>query len=49
MFDTIANGRVYVRELVVPEGYSMFDIADLVAHEGSPRARIFWPRRAILR
>jgi len=34
VFDTIANGRVFVRELVVPEGYSMFDIADLVAREG---------------
>jgi UPF0755 protein len=30
VFDSLANGRVYVRELVVPEGYSMFDIADLV-------------------
>jgi len=34
VFDALANGRVYVRELVVPEGYSMFDIADLVAREG---------------
>jgi UPF0755 protein len=34
VFDAIANGRVYVRELVVPEGYSMFDIADLVQREG---------------
>jgi UPF0755 protein len=33
VFDTIANGRVFVRELVIPEGYSMFDIADLVARE----------------
>lgn len=33
VFDTIANGRVYVRELVVPEGLSMFDIADLVQRE----------------
>jgi UPF0755 protein len=33
VFDTIANGRVFVRELTVPEGYSMFDIADLVARE----------------
>ncbi|HEV2581729.1 MAG TPA: endolytic transglycosylase MltG [Ktedonobacteraceae bacterium] len=32
-FDTIANGRVYVRELTIPEGFSMFDIADLVARE----------------
>jgi UPF0755 protein len=31
VFDTIANGRIFVHELVVPEGYSMFDIADLVA------------------
>ena len=34
VFDTIANGRVYVRELTVPEGFSMFDIADLVQREG---------------
>ena len=34
VFDTIAAGHVFVRELVVPEGYSMFDIADLVAREG---------------
>jgi len=33
VFDTIANGRVYVRELVVPEGLSMFDVADLVQRE----------------
>lgn len=34
VFDALANGRVYVRELVVPEGYSMFDIANLVEREG---------------
>jgi len=34
VFDTIANGRVYVRELTIPEGFSMFDIADLVQREG---------------
>jgi UPF0755 protein len=33
VFDIIANGRVYVRELVIPEGFSMFDIADLVQRE----------------
>lgn len=33
VFDAIANGRVYVRELTVPEGFSMFDIADLVQRE----------------
>ena len=33
VFDTIANGRVYVRELVIPEGLSMFDIADLVQRQ----------------
>ena len=33
VFDAIANGRVYVRELIVPEGFSMFDIADLVQRE----------------
>ncbi len=34
VFDAIASGRVFVRELVIPEGYSMFDIADLVTREG---------------
>src|SRR5580692_10251466 len=34
VFETIASGRVFTRELIVPEGYSMFDIADLVAREG---------------
>ncbi len=34
VFDALANGRVLVRELVVPEGYSMFDVADLVEREG---------------
>src|SRR6266853_3023664 len=34
VFDTLANGRVYVKELVVPEGFTMFDIADLAAGEG---------------
>jgi len=33
VFDTVANGRIYVHQLVVPEGYSMFDIADLVQRE----------------
>ena len=34
VFDTLANGRVYVKELVIPEGFTMFDIADLAASEG---------------
>lgn len=34
VFDMLAEGRVYVRELVIPEGYSMFDIADLVEQQG---------------
>jgi UPF0755 protein len=34
VFDALANGRVFVKELVVPEGFTMFDIADLAAHEG---------------
>jgi UPF0755 protein len=33
VFEAIANGRVYVRELTIPEGFSMFDIADLVQRE----------------
>ncbi|MBZ5698546.1 MAG: endolytic transglycosylase MltG [Acidobacteriia bacterium] len=34
VFDALANGRVYVKELVVPEGFTMFDIAGLAAGEG---------------
>jgi UPF0755 protein len=34
VYDTIANGRVFVKEFVVPEGFTMFDIADLAAQEG---------------
>jgi len=34
VYDAIANGRVYVKEFVVPEGFTMFDIADLAAGEG---------------
>jgi UPF0755 protein len=34
VFDTLAGGRVFVRELAIPEGFSMFDVADLVEREG---------------
>jgi len=34
VFETIASGRVYVKELVVPEGFTMFDIADLAQSSG---------------
>src|SRR6266853_3311242 len=34
VFDTLENGRVFVKELLVPEGFTMFDIADLAASEG---------------
>ncbi len=33
VLETLANGRVYVRELIVPEGFTMFDIAELVEKE----------------
>jgi UPF0755 protein len=33
VYDAIANGRVYVKEFVIPEGFTMFDIADLAASE----------------
>jgi peptidoglycan lytic transglycosylase G len=33
-YDTIANGRVYVKEFTVPEGFTMFEIADLATKEG---------------
>jgi UPF0755 protein len=34
VFEKIANGRIYVRELVIPEGYTTFQIAELVEQEG---------------
>jgi UPF0755 protein len=34
VFDKLAGGRIFVRELVVPEGYSIFEIADLVERQG---------------
>jgi UPF0755 protein len=34
VYDALANGRVYVKEFVVPEGFTMFDIADLAATGG---------------
>ena len=34
VYDTVAHGRVYVKEFVVPEGFTMFDIADLAAQQG---------------
>src|ERR1019366_6423461 len=34
VFDALANGRVYVKKLVVPEGFTMFDIAGLATGEG---------------
>jgi len=34
VYEAIANGRVFVKEFVIPEGFTMFDIADLAAQEG---------------
>jgi UPF0755 protein len=34
VYDSIVNGRVFVKEFVIPEGFTMFDIADLAASEG---------------
>ncbi|MGO9640915.1 MAG: endolytic transglycosylase MltG [Candidatus Acidiferrales bacterium] len=34
VFETIASGRVYKVQLVIPEGFDMFEIADLAAREG---------------
>ena len=34
VYSDLANGRVYVREFTVPEGLTMYDIADLAAREG---------------
>jgi UPF0755 protein len=32
--DTIVKGRVFTKEFMVPEGFTMFDIADLAAQNG---------------
>jgi UPF0755 protein len=42
VYDAIANGRVYVKEFVVPEGFTMFEIAALAENEG------FLPREEFL-
>ena len=34
VYDAIVNGRVFVKEFVVPEGFTMFDIANLASQEG---------------
>lgn len=34
VFDTLAGGRVYVKSVTIPEGYTMFDIAALLDKEG---------------
>ncbi len=34
VFDTIAQGRVYFHTITVPEGWTVFDVAALVEHEG---------------
>jgi peptidoglycan lytic transglycosylase G len=34
VYDAIVNGRVFIKEFVVPEGFTMFDIADLAAQQG---------------
>ena len=34
VYDAIVSGRVYVKEFVIPEGFTMFDIADLAAQDG---------------
>jgi UPF0755 protein len=34
VYDAIANGRVFVKEFVIPEGFTMFDIADQAAQGG---------------
>jgi peptidoglycan lytic transglycosylase G len=34
VYSALANGRVYVKQFVVPEGLTMFDIAEQAAREG---------------
>jgi UPF0755 protein len=34
VFDSLANGRVFVKELIVPEGFTMFEIANAAASDG---------------
>ena len=39
VYDALANGRVYIKSVNVPEGYSMFEIAALLEQQGIlPRA-----------
>ncbi len=49
VYDAIVNGRVFVKEFVIPEGFTMFDIADQAAQEVFLPAMNFWPPRATLR
>jgi UPF0755 protein len=41
VYDLIARGRVFTKPLVVPEGYTMFDIAALVEREGFTTSAAF--------
>lgn len=34
VFDTISNGKIYEKSITVPEGYTMFDIAQLLEQQG---------------
>jgi UPF0755 protein len=41
VFEKLAQGRIYYVSLVIPEGWTMFDIAGLVAREGLASRRAF--------
>jgi peptidoglycan lytic transglycosylase G len=41
IFEKLALGRIYYVSLVIPEGWTMFDIADLVAQEGLTSRQAF--------
>jgi UPF0755 protein len=41
VYQTLAEGRVFELEVTVPEGFTMFDIADLLADEGLTTQQAF--------
>ncbi len=41
VFEKLAEGRIYYVSLVIPEGWTMYDIADLVAREGLTSRQAF--------
>ena len=50
VFWKISRGQIFVHTILIPEGWTMFDIADELEQQGiCSRGRNFWPRRTTLR